>query len=61
VVVDEWRLANLGLTPTDQVLSTHDIVWAIPLGENAWQVEVETFLLGLSDVDVMTMLAEADR
>lgn len=27
-------------------------VWALPLGENAWQVEVERFLLGLPDDEV---------
>jgi len=27
-------------------------VWALPLGENAWQVEVERFLLALPDEEV---------
>jgi polar amino acid transport system substrate-binding protein len=61
VVVGEWRLAELGLTATTHELSTHDHVWAVPLGENAWQVEVERFLLGLSHGDVMRLLAEAER
>jgi polar amino acid transport system substrate-binding protein len=61
VVVDEWRVAELALTATEHVLNERDHVWAVPLGENAWQVEVERFLLALSHGEVAKLLAEAER
>jgi len=60
VVVGEWRLQELGLTPLAHDLSRHDHVWAVPPGENAWQVEVERFLLELSHPEVTRLLAEAE-
>lgn len=42
---DEWLLDDLGLRATGVELSEHDHVMAAPLGENAWLVELERFLL----------------
>ncbi|WP_432901555.1 substrate-binding periplasmic protein [Micromonospora matsumotoense] len=61
VVVGEWRLAELGLTSSRHELSSTDHVWALPPGENAWQVAVERFLLERSHADVMRLLVEAQR
>jgi ABC-type amino acid transport substrate-binding protein len=61
VVVGEWRVADLGLRRTGHELGTHDHVWAVPLGENGWQVEVERFLLTLSHDQVTALLAETER
>jgi polar amino acid transport system substrate-binding protein len=58
VVVDDWRASALGLRPTGVELAAHDHVWAVPLGENGWQVEVERFLLGLPDGEVQRLLGE---
>jgi hypothetical protein len=49
------------LTPSQHELATTDHVWALPPGENAWQAEVEQFLLQLSHADVVHLLAEAER
>jgi polar amino acid transport system substrate-binding protein len=43
--VDDWLLDDLGLRATGTELSKHDHVMAAPLGENAWLVELERFLL----------------
>ncbi|GAA1340940.1 substrate-binding periplasmic protein [Saccharothrix algeriensis] len=59
VAVEHWRAAGLGLRVTDHVLLEREHVWALPLGENGWQVEVERFLLGLPDGEVDRLLAEA--
>jgi len=59
VVVDDWQAPALGLRPTDVELGAHDHVWAVPLGENGWQVEVERFLLGLPDGEVQRLLGQA--
>ncbi|MFI6230935.1 substrate-binding periplasmic protein [Micromonospora echinospora] len=61
VVVGQWRLAELGLRDGGHHLAKHDHVWAVPLGENGWQVEVERFLLGLSHGEVEDLLADAER
>jgi polar amino acid transport system substrate-binding protein len=61
VVVGEWRLSELGLTPSPHELGTADHVWAVPPGENAWQTEVERFLMELSHADVVAVLVEAER
>lgn len=61
VVVGEWRLAELGLTSSRHELASTDHVWALPPGENAWQVEAERFLLERSHADVMRLLVEAQR
>lgn len=59
--VGEWRTGALGLTDSGHDLASADHVWALPPGENAWQGEVEDFLLGLSHDEVAGLLAEADR
>ncbi|MEV4712560.1 transporter substrate-binding domain-containing protein [Micromonospora sp. NPDC049374] len=61
VVVGQWRLAELGLRETGHELAVHDHVWAVPPGENGWQVEVERFLLALSHPEVEQLLADAER
>jgi polar amino acid transport system substrate-binding protein len=61
VVVGEWRLAELHLTASRHELGTADHVWAVPPGENAWQTEVERFLLNLSHADVVAVLVQAER
>jgi polar amino acid transport system substrate-binding protein len=61
VVVGEWRVAELDLRATGHEVAKHDHVWAVPLGENGWQVEVERFLLALSHGEVVALLAEAER
>jgi polar amino acid transport system substrate-binding protein len=55
VVVDEWELA--GLTASRHTLAEHKHVWAVPLGENAFQVAVEEFLLGLRRGEILEELA----
>ncbi|MFE2756940.1 substrate-binding periplasmic protein [Actinosynnema sp. NPDC059335] len=59
VVVEHWRVAGLGLRASDHVLLERSHVWAVPLGENGWQVEVERFLADLPDGEVDRLLAEA--
>jgi len=43
--VDDWLIDDLRLRATGTELSKHDHVMAAPLGENAWLVELERFLL----------------
>lgn len=45
VAADEWLLDDLNLRATGVELSKHDHVMAAPLGENAWLVALERFLL----------------
>jgi DNA-binding transcriptional LysR family regulator len=45
IVVDDWRLDDLGLRGLDATVSTSQRVVAVPLGENAWPATVERFLL----------------
>jgi polar amino acid transport system substrate-binding protein len=45
VVVDDWLLDDLRLRATGIELSENDHVIAAPLGENAWLVRLERFLL----------------
>jgi polar amino acid transport system substrate-binding protein len=45
VAADEWLLDDLGLRATGVELSKNDHVIAAPLGENAWLVGLERFLL----------------
>ena len=59
VVVDDWLLDDLGLTPTQVVLSETDHVMAVRLGENGWMVTLEKFLLARAD-DVPELLDEAE-
>ncbi|SCL26307.1 polar amino acid transport system substrate-binding protein [Micromonospora pallida] len=61
VVVGQWRLAELGLRGSGHEVAKHDHVWAVPLGENGWQVEVERFLLALSHREVEDLLVDAER
>jgi polar amino acid transport system substrate-binding protein len=61
VVVGEWRLAELRLTPSNHELGAGDHVWALPPGENAWLAEAEDFLLELAHADVVRLLADAER
>ncbi|WFE26053.1 transporter substrate-binding domain-containing protein [Solwaraspora sp. WMMD791] len=61
VVVGQWRLAELGLRDTGHELAKHDHVWAVPPGENGWQVEVERFLLALSHGEIEALLVAAER
>ncbi|WP_230394477.1 transporter substrate-binding domain-containing protein [Plantactinospora alkalitolerans] len=60
VVVGEWRIGELGLRRTSHELGSHDHVWAVPPGENGWQVEVERFLLALSSDEVERLLVAAE-
>ena len=45
VAADEWLLDDLDLRPTGVELAKHQHVMAAPLGENAWLVALERFLL----------------
>ena len=45
VAADDWLLDDLRLRATGVELAKHDHVMAAPLGENAWLVELERFLL----------------
>jgi polar amino acid transport system substrate-binding protein len=45
VAADDWLLDDLNLRATGVELSKHDHVMAAPLGENAWLVALERFLL----------------
>ncbi|HEV2774220.1 MAG TPA: transporter substrate-binding domain-containing protein [Solirubrobacteraceae bacterium] len=45
VAVDDWLLDDLNLRATGVELAKQDHVMATPLGENAWLVELERFLL----------------
>ncbi|GIJ51742.1 hypothetical protein Val02_86280 [Virgisporangium aliadipatigenens] len=59
VLVEEWQCAPLGLRPTRHTLDKREHVMAVPLGENAWQVEVERYLLALHRAEVLELLAAA--
>jgi polar amino acid transport system substrate-binding protein len=59
-LVEEWQCAPLGLRPTKHTLDKHEHVVAVPLGENAWQVEVEDFLLDVSRAEILALLTAAD-
>lgn len=61
VAVDHWRLDALGLRAAEHVLLERRHVWALPLGENGWLVEVERFLLELPDGEVDRLLADRGR
>jgi polar amino acid transport system substrate-binding protein len=45
VVVDDWRLDELGLVASEIEITTSEHVVAVPLGESGWQTHVERFLL----------------
>ncbi|MEU8660404.1 transporter substrate-binding domain-containing protein [Actinoplanes philippinensis] len=61
VVVGDWRLGELHLTGTGVELAAHEHVWALPPGENGWQVEVERFLAEQGDDAVEELLVAAER
>jgi polar amino acid transport system substrate-binding protein len=42
--VEDWLLDDLDLQATDEILEEREHVLALPLGENAWLVEVEEYL-----------------
>jgi polar amino acid transport system substrate-binding protein len=56
VVVDEWRLDDLGLRGLDAAVGSSEHVVAVPLGENAWQTTVERFLLTRSGEELARLL-----
>ncbi|MFI9815156.1 transporter substrate-binding domain-containing protein [Saccharothrix variisporea] len=56
VAVEHWRMDALGLRAAEHVLLERRHVWALPLGENGWLVEVERFLLELPDGEVDRLL-----
>jgi polar amino acid transport system substrate-binding protein len=62
VAIDEWLLADLGLRDTGVHLSKVKHVMATPMGENAFLVRLERFLIAHQD-EVPTLLdaAEAGR
>lgn len=60
-VVGEWELSTLGYTTSAHEIATEDHVWASPPGENGWQVEIEGFLLDLSEAEVLELLTGAER
>lgn len=61
VAVEHWRLGALGLRAGGHVLLERRHVWALPLGENAWLVEVERFLVEVPDGEVERLLADVGR
>lgn len=44
VAIADWRAAAQGLRPTGTVLKRETKVVAVPKGENAWLMQIETFL-----------------
>jgi polar amino acid transport system substrate-binding protein len=60
VVVDEWRLDDLGLRDTGVHLSKAKHVIATPLGENAFLVRLERFLIA-HQAEVPALLDAAAR
>src|SRR5688500_410976 len=48
-VADDFMLDDLGLEPTGETLEENEHVMALVMGENAWQVRLERFLLGRED------------
>ena len=59
VAAPDWQLGKLGLQPTGIELSTTEHVVAVPLGENAWQLHIERFLLDREPAEVARLLEEA--
>jgi len=60
VAAGEWRLPDLGLRATGVELAEHQHVMALPLGENAWLVELERFLLRRTG-EIRALLAREGR
>jgi polar amino acid transport system substrate-binding protein len=62
VAIDEWRLADLDLRDTGVHLSKAKHVMAAPMGENAFLVRLERFLIAHQDeVPALLDAAEAGR
>ena len=62
VAIDEWRLADLDLRDTGVHLSKVKHVMATPMGENAFLVRLERFLIAHQDeVPALLDAAEAGR
>jgi polar amino acid transport system substrate-binding protein len=62
VAIDEWLLADLGLRDTGVHLSKVKHVMATPMGENAFLVRLERFLIAHQDeVPALLDVAEAGR
>lgn len=59
-VVGEWQLAHYGLETSDVRLRRDEHVMAVAPGENAWQSELERFLLG-RPAEVQRMLETEGR
>jgi polar amino acid transport system substrate-binding protein len=57
VVVDDWRLDDLGLVASEIEISTSEHVVAVPLGESGWQTHVERFLLQTPHGSLRQLLA----
>lgn len=60
VAAENWLLDDLGLRPTGVELSKSDHVVAAPMGENAFLVELERFLLARSD-EIRALLERTGR
>jgi polar amino acid transport system substrate-binding protein len=58
VVVEDWRLNELGLVASDIEITTNEHVVAVPLGESGWQTHVERFLLKTPPDEVHDLLAQ---
>ena len=58
VVVDDWRLDELGLVASEIEITTSEHVVAVPLGESGWQAHVERFLLELPQERIRELLAQ---
>jgi polar amino acid transport system substrate-binding protein len=57
VVVDDWRLDELGLVASEIEITTSEHVVAVPLGESGWQTHVERFLLQTPQNSLRQLLA----
>ena len=60
VAVDNWLLDELSLEDTGVTLVETDHVMAMPLGENAWLVRLERYLLTHED-DIKALLEEEGK
>lgn len=58
VIVDDWRLDELGLDASEIEITTTEHVVAVPLGESGWQSHVERFLLELPQTQIRELLAQ---
>jgi polar amino acid transport system substrate-binding protein len=57
----DFELDDLGLRPTEKELVEERHVIGLPMGENAWQVEVEGFLLDRGEEIARALRAEVPR